>query len=191
VISTPVSIVAALAAAARHGVLIKGGVHLEKIGKIRCIAFDKTGTLTYGRPEVVDVIPLGGTTADELIAMAASIERRSEHPIATAIVQYAEGRAVHVPAAVGVASLVAGGAEGSIGAVQVVLGNHRVFEDRALCSDEIHARLDDISARGCTPVLVARNREAVGIIAVADRPREASADAMDLLRQRAFSTSRC
>jgi Cd2+/Zn2+-exporting ATPase len=147
------------------------------------VAFDKTGTLTHGRPEVVDVIPLTGATVDELLALAASIERRSEHPIAAAIVQYAESRAVQVPAAAGVASLVGGGAEGSIGDVQVVLGNHRVFEDRALCSDEIHARLDDLSARGWTPVLVARDRVPIGIIAVADRPREASAGAMDLLRR--------
>jgi len=182
VISTPVSIVAALAAAARRGVLIKGGVHLETIARVRCVAFDKTGTLTCGRPEVVDILPLAGTSADELLALAASIERRSEHPIAAAITEYAKQHAVRVPVAAGVASLM-GGAEGSIGAVSVLLGNHRVFEDRALCSDEIHARLDEISARGQTPVLVARDRSAIGVIAIADRPRPGGADALDLLRR--------
>jgi Cd2+/Zn2+-exporting ATPase len=183
VISTPVSIVAALAAAARRGVLIKGGVHLETIARIRCIAFDKTGTLTRGQPEVIDVLPLAGTTSDELLALAASIERRSEHPIAVAITAYADQHSVSVPVAAGVASLVGGGAEGSIGSVRVVLGNHRVFEDRALCSDEVHARLDEVSALGLTPVLVARDRSAIGIITIADRPRPASADALDLLRR--------
>jgi Cd2+/Zn2+-exporting ATPase len=114
VISTPVSIVAMLSAAARRGVLIKGGVHLETIARIRCVAFDKTGTLTRGQPEVVDVLPLAGTTSDELLALAASIERRSEHPIAVAITAYADTHSA-VPArrrGRG-ASPVGGGAEGS------------------------------------------------------------------------------
>jgi Cd2+/Zn2+-exporting ATPase len=183
VISTPVSIVAALAAAARRGVLIKGGVHLETIARVRCVAFDKTGTLTVGRPEVVDVVPLAGISSDELLALAASIERRSEHPIAAAITEYARQQSVRVPVAAAVASLVGGGAEGSIGEVNVLLGSHRMFEARALCSDEIHARLDEISARGQTPVLVARDRSAIGVIAIADRPRPAGADALDLLRR--------
>src|SRR5258706_14509335 len=89
VISTPVSIVAALAAAARKGVLIKGGLYLERAGRVRCIEFDKTGTLTRGVLEVVGVVPLNGLTADSVIALAASVERRSAHPIAQAILAYA------------------------------------------------------------------------------------------------------
>src|SRR4029079_12436086 len=85
VISTPVSVVAALAGAARKGVLIKGGVHLERVGRVRCIAFDKTGTLTRGAPEGVHVVTLKGATRDEVVALAAAVEQRSEHPIAQAI----------------------------------------------------------------------------------------------------------
>ncbi len=91
VISTPVSIVAALAAAARKGVLIKGGVHLENASRVRCVAFDKTGTLTRGTPEIVEVVALDGTGAAEIVSLAASIEQRSTHPIAQAILDYASG----------------------------------------------------------------------------------------------------
>src|SRR6185295_14598098 len=89
VISTPVSIVAALAAAARNGVLIKGGAHLERTSRVRCVAFDKTGTLTRGLPEVVDVVALTGAGVSSVVALAASVEHRSEHPIARAVLQYA------------------------------------------------------------------------------------------------------
>ena len=188
VISTPVSVVAALAGAARRGVLIKGGRHLERASTVQCIAFDKTGTLTRGVPEVVDVIAVNGFSPREIVALAASVERRSDHPIAHAIIQYADATRVNVPVAVGVSALVGLGAEGSVGEVRVVLGNHRLFEERQLCSDDVHDRLDEVTARGLTPVLVATGGQAVGIIAVADRPREASRDAVTLLRQQGIKS---
>jgi Cd2+/Zn2+-exporting ATPase len=188
VISTPVSIVAALAGAARKGVLIKGGAHLERAGSIRCIAFDKTGTLTRGMPEVVEVIPLNGMPASAIVALAASIEQRSEHPIARAIVQYAAGSGVRGVAGADVAALAGRGAEGRVDGTTVVLGNHRLFEERHLCSPAIHRRLDDLSARGRTPVLVARNGEAVGIIAIADRSREAARDTLEMLRRQGIES---
>jgi Zn2+/Cd2+-exporting ATPase len=183
VISTPVSIVAALSSAARKGVLIKGGAHLERAGSIRCVAFDKTGTLTRGTPEVVDVISLNGLPPATIIALAASIEQRSDHPIARAIVAYAEGAGVRASAGANVTALTGLGAEGHVSGTEVILGNHRLFEERQLCSPAVHERLDDLSAHGRTPVLLARDGIPVGIIAVADRPREAGRDAVDILRQ--------
>ena len=188
VISTPVSIVAALAGAARKGVLIKGGAHLERAGRVRCVAFDKTGTLTRGTPAVVDVVALNGMSEHAIVALAASVEQRSEHPIACAIVQYAEASHISVPPGVDVASLAGRGAEGRVDGARVVLGNHRLFEERHLCSPAIHRQLDAISAQGRTPVLVARDGEAVGIIAVADRTREESRDTLDLLRQQGIES---
>ena len=188
VISTPVSIVAALAGAARKGVLIKGGAHLERAGRVRCVAFDKTGTLTRGTPAVVDVVALNGLSEHAIVALAASVEQRSEHPIARAIVQYAEASHLSVLPGVDVASLAGRGAEGHVDGARVLLGNHRLFEDRHLCSPAIHRQLDAISAQGRTPVLVALDGEAVGIIAVADRTREGSRDALDLLRQQGIES---
>jgi Cd2+/Zn2+-exporting ATPase len=188
VISTPVSIVAALAAAARKGVLIKGGVHLERAGRVRCIAFDKTGTLTRGVLQVVGVVPLNGLTADSVIALAASVERRSEHPIARAILAYAASADIGMPPGEGVESLAGRGAEGRVGGARVVLGNHRLFEERRLCSPAMHREVDAVSAKGRTAVLVARDGEAVGVIALADRPRETGREALDLLRRQGIES---
>jgi len=183
VISTPVSIVAALAGAARKGVLIKGGAHLEKISQIRCVAFDKTGTLTRGVPEVVDVVALNGLGASAVVGYAASVEQRSTHPIARAIRDHAAAARIVARPADEVASLSGRGAEGSLDGARIVLGNHRLFEERQLCSPAIHDRLAAVSAAGRTAVLIARNDDPIGIIAVADRPRESSKDTVDLLRR--------
>ena len=183
VISTPVSIVAALAGAARKGVLIKGGAHLERAGRVRCVAFDKTGTLTRGTPEVVDVKTLNGAAGGTVIAAAASVERRSSHPIADAIVRHAEGSHVVIPEGADVSEIAGRGAEGRVNGDAIVIGNHRLFEERRLCSPDVHTALDELAARGQTAVLVARNGQAVGVIGVADRPRESSRDVLDLLRR--------
>jgi Cd2+/Zn2+-exporting ATPase len=183
VISTPVSIVAALAAAARKGVLIKGGAHLERTSRVRCVAFDKTGTLTHGAPAVVDVVPLDDASPASILSLAASVEQRSTHPIAHAIVQHAVSLQVTAAPADNVSSLSGRGAEGGVDGVRVLLGNHRLFEERHLCTPAIHDRLDELSAAGRTAVLIARDDRPIGIIALADRPREASRDAVALLRR--------
>lgn len=183
VISAPVSVVAALAGAARKGVLIKGGAHLERAGKVRCVAMDKTGTLTRGVPEVVDVWPFNGASPETIIRLAASVEQRSEHPIAAAILRYAAAREIALDPGTAVSAMAGRGAEGQVNGAHVLLGNHRLFEDRDLCSPSLHARVEEMSAQGRTPVLVARNSEAIGLIAVADCAREAGRDAVDLLRQ--------
>ena len=187
VISTPVSVVAALAGAARKGVLIKGGAHLERAARVRCVAFDKTGTLTLGTPRVADVTSLGAWSQNDVIALAASVEHRSHHPIARAIIDYAAESNIAVAPGHDVRSLDGRGAQGRVSGAQVVLGNHRLFEERQLCTPEIHDRLDEVSARGRTPVLVASGGEAVGIIEVADRPREGSRDALQMLRRQGIA----
>jgi len=188
VISTPVSIVAALAGAARKGVLIKGGAHLERTSRVRCVAFDKTGTLTRGRPEVVEVRPLNGALGASIVGLAASVEQRSTHPIAQAIIDHAAASNIPAVAAERVASLPGRGAEGSVDGRQVLIGNHRLFEERGLCSPAIHGPLDQMSIDGRTAVLVARDGLALGVIAVADRPRESARDAIALLRRQGIES---
>ncbi len=182
VISTPVSVVAALAGAARKGVLIKGGANLERAGRVRCVAFDKTGTLTRGAPQVVEVTPLGASSREAVVALAASVEHRSHHPIARAIIDYAADRRIAVAPGQDVRSLDGIGAQGDVSGAEVVLGNHRLFEERRLCTPEVHDRLERVSARGRTPVLVASAGTAVGIIEVADSAREGGREALQMLR---------
>ena len=183
VISTPVAIASALAGAARKGVLIKGGLHLEQTSAVRCVAFDKTGTLTKGSPEVVDIIPLNGASPAMILGLAAALETRSEHPIAHAIVRGALRRGIAVEPGEAVQSLPGLGAEGRVGGTPVVIGNHRLFHERRLCTPSLDARLDELAGRGRTGVLVASDGLAIGIIGVADQVRESARDAMDLLRE--------
>jgi Cd2+/Zn2+-exporting ATPase len=183
VISTPVSIVSALAAGARKGVLIKGGVHLEKMAAIRCVAFDKTGTLTRAQLHVVDVRPVGGAQASEVLQLAASLEMRSEHPIGEAIVAHALAAGVRPVAVDAFQSIPGRGAEARLGSHDVVVGSHRLFEERGLCSTEMEAAIDAIERRGASAVMVAAGGAAVGVIGVADEPREAAREAIALLRR--------
>jgi Zn2+/Cd2+-exporting ATPase len=183
VISTPVSVVSAIAAAARKGVLIKGGVHLERIGTIRCVAFDKTGTLTKGAPHVVEVIPLNGALSREILEVAASLEARSEHPVGRAILARAVEYGVAWAQSSEFQSIPGRGAEAIIGGQPALVGNHRLIEERGLCNAEIHTRLDALAASGRTAVLIARRGQPLGIIALADQTRDSARDAVEMLRQ--------
>jgi Zn2+/Cd2+-exporting ATPase len=182
VISTPVSIVAALAGAARKGVLIKGGMHLENTSRVRCVAFDKTGTLTCGAPEVVEVVVLNGGDAASILALAASVEQRSTHPIAQAILEHASAAGLAAVPGESVTAIAGRGAEGRVGGHHVLLGNHRLFDERGLCTAAIHDRVATIDAAGWTAVIVARDAQPIGVIALADRPRKNARDTIDLLR---------
>ena len=183
VISTPVSIVSALAAGARKGVLIKGGVHLEKMAAIRCVAFDKTGTLTRGRLHVVDVLPVAGIEAFEVLRFAAALEMRSEHPIGQAIVAHAASMGLRPAAVEGFQALPGRGAEGRLGPHAVLVGSHRLFEERGVSITEMETALDALAARGASAVMVAAGGMAVGVIGVADEPREMVRDSIGLLRK--------
>jgi Zn2+/Cd2+-exporting ATPase len=182
VISTPVSIVSALAAAARHGLLMKGGVHLERMARVRCVAFDKTGTLTSGRHEVVDVIPLNGALPSAILAVASALESRSEHPIGEAIVRHAMARGVLPQAGTQFEALPGRGAAALVDGQEALIGNHRLFEERRLCTFAIDTELDRVASAGRTAVLLARGREPIGIIAVADALRAGGRDAIAGLR---------
>src|SRR5262249_20260682 len=155
-ISTPVAIVSALTAAARSGVLIKGGSHLEQLSKIRCVAFDKTGTLTHGSVSVSEILAVEGASHHGVLSVAASLEARSEHPIARAIVHEARAAGVVVAPGDGFRALPGLGAEATVDDAHAIVGSHRLFEERQLCTPALHAHVDDLTGRGATPVLVSR-----------------------------------
>ncbi|HXW07981.1 MAG TPA: heavy metal translocating P-type ATPase [Vicinamibacterales bacterium] len=182
VISTPVSVVSALAAAARKGVLIKGGARLERLAAVRCVAFDKTGTLTKGGLRVTDIRPLNGAGPAEVLGLAAALEARSEHPFGRAIVERALEAAVRLPPATTFQALPGRGVEGRVGGSAVMVGSHRLFMERGISGPELEAVVGEMAALGRSTTIVARDGLPIGVIGVADETREAGADAVALLR---------
>lgn len=183
VISTPVSIVSALAGAARRGVLVKGGAHLERLAGVRALAFDKTGTLTRAALRVIGVHPKAGVSEEELLALAAAVETRSEHPIAAAIVAEAKARGVASCRASDVRALPGLGASGWLEGDEIVCGNVRLFREKDLLNVEAERIADTVAASGASPVLVARDGAVLGVIGVADQERELAADTVELLHR--------
>jgi Zn2+/Cd2+-exporting ATPase len=179
VISTPVSIVAALSAAARNGVLIKGGAYLERLAAARVVAFDKTGTLTRGRPAVTDVVAAGTAATADVVRFAAAVEARSEHPIARAIAAHAARLSIEVPPAIGFVAAPGLGAEARVMGHVVVIGNGRMLVSRGISLPPDHEALTRPERSN---VFVAVDGHVLGTIAVADPVRETAREAIELLR---------
>jgi Cd2+/Zn2+-exporting ATPase len=190
VISTPVTIVSGLAAAARRGILIKGGAVIEAGRDLVGIAFDKTGTLTEGRPAVTDVVALDGMTSEQLLHLAAAVEGKSEHPIASAIVAaHRHMHGAHDDAVVTEFRALTGrGASARVDGDLVVVGNHRLAHDLDVCSPEVEQRLAALEAEGKTTILVMSDSRALGVIAVADAVRSSSAAAIAELHELGLKT---
>ena len=183
VISTPVSIVSALAAAARKGVLIKGGARLERLAAVRCVAFDKTGTLTSGRLQVTDLVPLDGAAPREILALAASLEAHSEHPIGEAVVRRALLDDVRLTPVDSFEALPGLGAQGTVGQDAVLVGSRRLFRERQMWPAEAEAAFERLSSLGRSVVAVSANGAAIGMIGVADETRGAAPEAIQMLRE--------
>lgn len=172
VISTPVSIVSALTASARNGVLIKGGLYLEAAGHLNVLALDKTGTLTQGRPEVQRMVPLNGHSERELLERAAALEANSEHPIARAILRKARELGVNVIPAEHFQAIRGKGGEGRIDGRLFWIGSHRMMHEKGQESSEVHARAEELEDAGHTVVIIGNDRHVCGLISVADSLRE-------------------
>lgn len=179
VISTPVSIVSSLVAAAKNGVLIKGGTYVEIPARLRIIAMDKTGTLTEGKPVVDTLVPLSGHSEDELLTIATAIEKRSEHPLAQAIVRFAASRNINPPPVEGYSAIKGKGATATLRGRSVWAGSHRYLEERGKETPEMHSKLEELSAGGRSVVVIGEEDHVCGFITLADKVR---ADAKETIR---------
>ena len=182
VISIPITLVAALGTAARRGVLIKGGIYIEELAKVTVVALDKTGTVTHGAPEVTDVIPLDGASSATALAVAAGIEARSQHPLAAAVLRYAESQDVRPAAVADFQSLTGAGATGHVDGRAMYVGSPALFERQlnvplATFGDDI-ARLQ---GEGKTVIIIGDDGSAWALIAIRDNVRPNAAAAIRAL----------
>ncbi len=178
VISTPVTIVSGLAAAARKGILIKGGVYLEGGRKLDVLALDKTGTITHGKPVQTDTKVLDPLFEDRAQALAASLADRSDHPVSSAIAQFAKAQNLPLSEVSEFAALAGRGVRGEIDGETYHLGNHRLVEELGLCSAELEAQLDALERQGKTVVLLLDRSGPLALFAVADTVKDSSRQAI-------------
>jgi copper-(or silver)-translocating P-type ATPase/heavy metal-(Cd/Co/Hg/Pb/Zn)-translocating P-type ATPase len=184
VISTPVSIVTAIGNAAKNGVLIKGGIHLEEAGRIKAVAFDKTGTLTKGFPEVTEIVAIGGRNEAEVLAIAAGIEKGSQHPLASAIVRKAEqtGASLSLPVD-DIQSITGKGIKATIGGQLFYIGSPKLFDELEFeVAESAREQVAKMQSQGKTVMGLGTQKEILALIAVADSVRDSSKAVIDELR---------
>jgi len=181
VLSTPAAITSGIAAAARRGLLVKGGAALETIGRVRTVAFDKTGTLTQGRPEVTDIVTLSGRER-VVIGLAASVEKESSHPLARAILARAEADGIPLRPATQARSIPGRAMTAKIAGKIVTVGSPRHFAQTVGLSSEVADTVATLEDAGKTVVLVVSDDTAVGIIAARDEPRADAVSGLAALR---------
>ena len=183
-IGTPAAVLAGIAQAARRGVLIKGGVHLENLGRLRVIAFDKTGTITSGKFAVTRIVALNDSNEENVLRFAAAVEAQSSHPLAAAIVQTARDRKITFPTAASIENLAGKGIRAQVDSAEVLLGALRAFADdpAAAPGSSLAATVTQLEADGQTTVIVRQAGKFIGVIALADEPRASSAGIMQRLK---------
>lgn len=173
VLATPTAIMAAIGQATKHGIIIKSGEALEKMGKVNTVAFDKTGTLTYGKLEVSDVISLTELAEKELVKIAASCESKSEHPLGKSILEYAKIQNIELYQPEEFKMQSGKGVSAIINNEKIICGNEKYFEEANVKIDEnVKTKLSELRLQGKVSVLIAKNQECVGIIALSDVIRE-------------------
>ena len=183
-IGTPASVLAGIAQAARNGVLIKGGVHLENLGGIKVMAFDKTGTLTQGKFQVTDIIPLNGTGPDTLLSLAAAVEQQSNHPLALAVVDAAQEKQLSLPQADGLENVAGRGVRSQVNGQPVLVGSLKLFQetDGHGLNHGLEERVAALEAAGKTTMVISQDGRFLGVLALADAPRPGVPATMKRLR---------
>ncbi|KIP20029.1 putative cadmium-transporting ATPase [Anoxybacillus ayderensis] len=180
ILSSPIALLAGMARNAKKGVLVKGGVHLETLGRVRTIAFDKTGTITKGKPHVTDVIAYIGE--NELLRIAASLESASSHPLAQAIVQKAKQHDISYKQPEQMETRTGSGIEGKIDGKRYRIGNERMFDQQDL-SEQIQKDAEKLKSEGKTIVFLADEQHVLGLFGIADEVREESKEVMKQLHR--------
>ena len=183
-LGTPSAVLAGIAQAGRKGVLIKGGEYLENLGTLRAMALDKTGTVTVGKPEVIDVVPLPTATEDELITVAAAVERQSQHPLAEAVVRHADTGERQLPEAGELRSVTGRGIVSSLDGETVRVGNLRLWEHEGVTvPTEVRDTVTRLQESGRSIMAVQHGERWLGVLGIADQPREGVEDVLGRLRQ--------
>ncbi|WP_303286461.1 cation-translocating P-type ATPase [Marinobacter sp. SS8-8] len=183
VISIPITLVAAIGTAGRKGILVKGGVHLENVARIRVVALDKTGTLTLGQPRVTDILPLNGGNEAGVLGIAAALEARSQHPLARAVLDRAMEQGIEALPAEDFQSLTGAGATGWVKGEQYFIGSPALFAEKQVALAEAEARIEELQAAGNTVVVIGTSQVALGLIAIADPLRPEAAEAVANLKR--------
>jgi Cd2+/Zn2+-exporting ATPase len=180
VISTPVTVVSGIGAASRRGILVKGGAALEAAGRLKALAFDKTGTLTEGRPVLSRTVALGGREEAEVLALAAALERRSEHPLAHAILSAADGAELRTVS--GFRSIAGRGAEGEVDGERYLIGSPRLFAERGISLEGADQVLEAVERAGETPVVLGNADGPLAVLGLADSVRPDAKATIEALR---------
>lgn len=189
VISTPVAIVTAIGNAANNGVLIKGGIHLEEVGVLSVIAFDKTGTLTKGVPVVTDIVRLDGPDENELLSIAATIEKGSQHPLASAIVRKSVDNNTASQEATKFTSITGKGAKAFVDGILYYIGSPRLFEEIKPLESTVSDKIQQLQKQGKTVMVLGTEHEVYGLIAVADEVRSSSQEVIRKLHALGIRTT--
>ncbi len=188
-LSVPVAVVAAMANAARKGVVFKGGAYFEAAKKVKVIAFDKTGTLTIGRPEVTDIISVGNRSQTELLKLASGIECRSGHPLANAIVRKAKENNIAYEANLeDFADITGKGVKAKIEGQQCFAGNARFMQENEISIKEYQDQIAELENQGKTTILVGQNGKLLGILAIADALRPGAKETLSVIRKQGTRT---
>ncbi|MGN1111982.1 MAG: heavy metal translocating P-type ATPase [Acutalibacteraceae bacterium] len=182
-LATPVAIMVGGGVGAKHGILFKTAQSLEEAGKVKIVALDKTGTITSGKPRVTDIITAAGVSRQELLYAACSVEQKSEHPLARAIVSRARELNIESGEISSFKALTGSGVVGTLDGQEITGGNMKLLSDKAEISAEMRDAADRLSQGGKTPLFFSRGGVLLGIIAVADVIKEDSCDAVARLRK--------
>ncbi len=181
-LATPVAIMVGNGMGARNGILFKTAVSLEEAGKVQIVALDKTGTITSGQPEVTDLLPADGISKQELLTMAFALEKKSEHPLAKAILKYAEGQHLTAPEVSDFHALPGNGLSAVLDQETLIGGSMKFISSQVNVPATLSQKAEKLAEEGKTPLLFARNGKLVGIIAVADVIKEDSPQAVKELQ---------